>query len=189
MKTTNYLLILSCVFLTTLQSRADVPEVDAVTSKIQSEFAAGSLPTLKDLTRRYQWTCGQFSTIPEQTEVTLDASVDTYNSFNGVITSANRWKDYGGIETRAWAEAKDHKSLEYMDTQEVTTKYESDNLNFVKIRRYFDQRVYKGNLIIEMSYEVSAETPAFYNLPMALWGHAISNPERAVVSYFVCPLN
>ncbi len=170
-----------------LQSWADVPQVDAVTRKVQAEFAAGTLPTMKDLTLKYKWTCGDFSTIPNETDVVLDASFATFNSFNGVITSSILFKGYTSPDTRAWAESSDGKNLEYMSSFNAYTDYAGNTAHFVATRRFFDTRVYKGHLIIEVSVEVLPEMPALYQQPLALYSHAISNPDRAVLFYTVCP--
>ncbi len=180
------LFVLMTIFLS-LQSKADVPRVDAFTRQLQVQFAAGSLPKEADLKKRYEWTCNEYSAVPNETRITMGSSVDSYNTFGGYITSYNLYKNATASINRAWAESSDKKSLEFMDTRVVDSDQVNGQTELVYSPRYFDIRVYKGHLIIEISVDVPPGRQTLYGQSLVLFEHAASNPDRALALYTVCP--
>ena len=184
MKTKSLMAFLS-LFIFATHAWADVPEVDAVTRKLQMEFIAGKKPTFGDLRAKYKWSCDYYSAVPNESDFTSNNSVDVYNEFNGLIKSSVDYRTSGLHFDFAWAESKDLKSLERVDTMNV---YNPNSHDAIITHRYMNLRVYKGTLVIEWSAEVKPEIEAIYNVPLALWSHAVSDPNRALLAFFVCPL-
>jgi hypothetical protein len=169
---------------------ADVPTIDASTRKIQALFSEGSMPSLKELRRNHQWKCAWFSTEPERTQEVNDDVISVFNSFGGIISSADKYKDYGEEwSTTSWAESKDRADLEHVWTASIyTTGDDANTFTTVDTRKYKNLRIKNNNLIIEISVEVKPEMTSVYNKPLALWSHAQSNPDRVVLGYVYCPV-